>query len=134
MICKDDFIDLLKSDANCDLIMKEHLLSSEVWLLKEKYPDEYYAQYDNLKLFFAEKLEINSSDVCIVGSAKLGFSLNPRNNFSNFHEEKSDIDLVVVSRKIFDNFWTLLLENFYTNSFFVSDYHMKSVFFKVCIF
>ena len=47
-------------------------------------------------------------DVIIVGSAKVGFSLNPE-NFPRKFSDTSDIDVVVVSEELFDTVWMTLL-------------------------
>lgn len=45
----------------------------------------------------------------MIGSAKLGFSIAPSKLWKEFNEE-SDIDIVVVSDKIFDIYWQELFE------------------------
>ena len=47
-------------------------------------------------------------DIRIVGSARLGFSMKPRNHLREFTEE-SDIDVVVVNETLFDQLWIALL-------------------------
>ena len=49
----------------------------------------------------------------MVGSAKLGFSIAPKKLWANFSEE-SDIDIVVISEQVFDDYWKELL-NFNIN-------------------
>jgi hypothetical protein len=48
----------------------------------------------------ADRFEIGSQDVCIVGSAKLGFSPSPRQYGKRF-EETSDVDVVLISEPLF---------------------------------
>jgi len=48
------------------------------------------------------------ADIRVVGSARFGFSLKPRNHLRQFTEE-SDIDVVVVSEVLFDWLWIALL-------------------------
>lgn len=55
------------------------------------------------------RLPITAEDITIVGSAKLGFSLNPDAYFNQFSEE-SDIDIVVVNETLFDEVWSILLK------------------------
>lgn len=43
-------------------------------------------------------------DVIIMGSGNYGYSLNPRNDFSLFHEG-SDIDVAIISYKEFHDTW-----------------------------
>jgi hypothetical protein len=51
---------------------------------------------------------ISAGDIRIVGSGRHGFSMKPRANFRPFSDE-SDIDVVVVNEKIFDQVWIALL-------------------------
>jgi hypothetical protein len=47
---------------------------------------------------------LTEADIRIVGSARLGFSLRPRNHLREFREE-SDIDVAVVNATLFDWLW-----------------------------
>lgn len=49
----------------------------------------------------ADQFGIGSQDVCIVGSAKLGFSPSPHQYGKPF-EETSDVDVVLISEPLFD--------------------------------
>jgi hypothetical protein len=48
------------------------------------------------------------TDIRIVGSARLGFSMRPRKHLQDFTDE-SDIDVVVVNETLFDWLWIALL-------------------------
>ena len=48
----------------------------------------------------AERFSVGSQDVCIVGSAKLGFSPSPV-KFGKQFKEESDVDVVVISEELF---------------------------------
>ena len=52
----------------------------------------------------ADHLEVHPSNIIIVGSAKLGFSVAPKKRYQHFHDN-SDIDVVVVSEPLFDQIW-----------------------------
>ncbi len=52
------------------------------------------------------------ADIRIVGSARHGFSMRPRNHLREFTDE-SDIDVVVVNEALFDQLWIALLEAAY---------------------
>lgn len=58
-------------------------------------------------------LGVAASDLCIVGSAKTGFSLSP-DNFPRQFSDSSDIDVIVVSPAIFDDLWLSLLKWHYS--------------------
>jgi hypothetical protein len=49
----------------------------------------------------AERFEVGSQDVCIVGSAKLGFSPAPTDKFGTPFAETSDVDVVIISDTLF---------------------------------
>ena len=49
-----------------------------------------------------------ATKVFIVGSAKTGFSLDPDQSFTPFHES-SDIDIVVIDAELFDDVWRTML-------------------------
>jgi hypothetical protein len=48
----------------------------------------------------ADRFSVGSQDVCIVGSAKLGFSPSPTKYGKKFKEE-SDVDVVIISEELF---------------------------------
>ena len=48
----------------------------------------------------AERFDVGYRDVCIVGSAKLGFSPTPEKFGRSFHEN-SDVDVVIISEEWF---------------------------------
>lgn len=57
----------------------------------------------------SESIGLQEQNVVVVGSAKVGFSLNPE-NFPRQFSEDSDIDVIVVSEDLFDRVWLTLLE------------------------
>lgn len=58
----------------------------------------------------ADRFEIGYQDVCIVGSAKLGFSPSPH-KFGVPFSETSDVDVVVISQSLFDQGTHALFEH-----------------------
>lgn len=56
----------------------------------------------------ARGLGVPSSDICVVGSARFGFSLSPF-SYGRPLNKYSDIDIVVVSATLFDPSWVDLL-------------------------
>lgn len=92
-------------------IYKKYLLGQDVWYFKQKAPDSYLKTYDEFKHFVADSLEIHFNNISIVGSAKTGISLSPDNDFKLFDDE-SDLDLVLVSPKLFYQFWDAYLDLF----------------------
>jgi len=62
------------------------------------------------------RLNVKPGAVAVVGSAKMGFSLNPDTPFRPFWDS-SDIDVVVVSEAMFDRLWMALIEWYYPYRF-----------------
>jgi hypothetical protein len=60
--------------------------------------------YFDLRAQVAQQFELHVSEVLIVGSAKLGFSIAPDKRYRPFGET-SDIDVVMCSSALFDAFW-----------------------------
>jgi hypothetical protein len=57
-----------------------------------------------LKQEVAEHFDIHPSEVVVVGSSKLGFSIAPQKRYRHFGDE-SDIDVAIVSPTLFDSIW-----------------------------
>ena len=77
------------------------------------YGPVFYFQNDQKKYFFfkhklSEKLDIHTNDIEIVGSARLGFSLN-REKFGKPFGKESDIDVAIVSNRLFERAWLDLI-------------------------
>ena len=62
-----------------------------------------------LKGAIAKHFHIHSKEIEIVGSGKIGFSLNEE-RFGKSFDNTSDIDLVIVSSELFDRAWIELLK------------------------
>lgn len=60
--------------------------------------------YFDLKNSLAVQFGVNPEDVKMVGSAKLGFSIAPKKLWKPF-DDSSDIDMVIVSNRVFEEFW-----------------------------
>jgi hypothetical protein len=58
------------------------------------------------------RLNVKYSDIRIVGSARLGFSMTPGRNLKEFRDT-SDIDVIIVNSDLFDELWLALLEAAY---------------------
>lgn len=66
------------------------------------------ASYRSLKQVITESTGVEPSNVEVVGSAKIGYSLSPHKFPSPFHA-KSDVDLIIVSSDLFDQAWLDIL-------------------------
>jgi hypothetical protein len=64
---------------------------------------------DVLQGRLAGALAVRAQDVRVVGSAKIGFSLDP-NAFPRQFSDSSDVDVAVVSADLFDAAWNTVLD------------------------
>jgi len=62
--------------------------------------DEYYG----LRKLIAEEFNLHPASVVVVGSTRIGFSLNPDHRY-RLVEQGSDIDVAIVSQERFDDYW-----------------------------
>jgi hypothetical protein len=133
---KEEFIQDLKNKENIDIFL-DYLQGNNVWYfneyLKEKDPS---LAYDKFKKFVAQSLDVNFNNISIVGSSKIGFSMNPEKDFRDFCSEDndpkkvSDIDLIIVSSKFFHKFWEAYLELFNDKVNFGYPYVASNIFRK----
>lgn len=61
-----------------------------------------------LRKHLAQRLDVSEDNVIVVGSAQTGFSLDP-NAFPREFHDGSDIDVLVVDEKLFDDVWHTIL-------------------------
>ncbi|MEW6100764.1 MAG: hypothetical protein AB1481_00505 [Candidatus Omnitrophota bacterium] len=61
-------------------------------------------KYHQLKQIVATRYKTHNNDIIMIGSAKLGFSIAPRKLWRPF-SDISDIDIVIISPELFDEFW-----------------------------
>jgi hypothetical protein len=78
-------------------LVRKHVTSGDCFTLS---PTSYY----ELKARIAGKFEIHPTEVVVVGSAKLGFSIAPDKRYREFGET-SDIDVALCSAELFDACW-----------------------------
>ena len=78
-------------------VVRKHIISGECCALTQN-------QYFDLRSEIANCFELHPNEVLVVGSAKLGFSVAPNKRYCPFRDV-SDIDVVLVSAKLFDEIW-----------------------------
>ena len=98
-----EFRNLLRTQS-MDSILNDHLLTTALPFSFSTQP----AIYCRLIGHLAQGLQVPETDICIVGSARIGFSLSPYKYGTPFNRY-SDIDIVVVSQDIFDMYWLDIL-------------------------
>jgi predicted nucleotidyltransferase len=95
-----DFKDHLRDRAfSSGDIVDKFIKFGQVHFFVEKYNMEF-----EMKRRIMKKFNILISDIYIVGSAKLGFSLAPKKEYQEMNEE-SDIDIALISEQLFNIHW-----------------------------
>lgn len=97
---------------SADEIYDEFFISGDVWIFKSIFGELWFDQYDKFKKYVANKLDVHYNNIGIAGSAKLGFSLNPSKKYKEFNDN-SDIDIIIVSKRLFNEFWEQYLYDSY---------------------
>ncbi len=117
-------------ESSTDTIYRKYLNGNEVWYFKVLLGEQNYSnKYDEFKRYVNTKLNIRFNEIAIFGSAKCGFSLSPDKNLSLFHED-SDIDLALVSRELYMQFWEAYLKKLYNGEIESYNRFAKGVFRK----
>ena len=73
----------------------------------EPIPFIFYNNFENFlywKSQLSYKIDVDSRSIAIVGSAALGYSINPSKNFK-VYDSDSDVDIAIVSQFYFDLSW-----------------------------
>lgn len=110
--------EVIKNDINI-LTAKEfylkYIIKSNNWYFSEYQntpSNELLDKMDCFKEIVSENFGVSFHSAQIVGSAKLGISLSPKKAFRKFicmanneSEKESDIDIAIVSGKLFNNIW-----------------------------
>ncbi len=97
--------DLETVDYNADLFVSSYVFNKIPILWSDDINS--YLQW---KIDFASRLEIDPTNIQVVGSARLGYSLNPKKNFKKFDNE-SDIDVAIISPWHFEQAWLELRQD-----------------------
>jgi hypothetical protein len=92
----EEFKDLVKAVDNHRIVAKVFLLEGTPFVF-ENSPMRYVIFREQV----ADQFDVGSQDVCIVGSAKLGFRRSPYKYGTPF-KDTSDVDVVIVSEPLFD--------------------------------
>ncbi|WP_443946953.1 hypothetical protein ACJVDH_07545 [Pedobacter sp. AW1-32] len=59
--------------------------------------------YEQITQYIADKLQISTSEVKLIGSAKTGFSISPLPDFGRAFGQHSDLDFSIVNEDLFNN-------------------------------
>lgn len=99
-----EFKDKLNQDTAEKELINRYLIFGTPYIFKD---DE--SIYYTLKEKIATYFEVSHTDVYMTGSAKLGFSIAPQKLWKKIGDD-SDIDIAIISEKLFDTFWIDLLD------------------------
>lgn len=98
-----DFKQLLATESH-EVLVREHVFGGDPFAF-----DAWPYGWILLRKHLADALRVVDSDITLVGSGKLGFSLSP-DTFGRQFSDESDVDVIVVSADRFDAAWRALLE------------------------
>lgn len=82
---------------NTKEVTRKHITTGLPALLNED-------QYFTLRSVIADEFDVYPSEVVLVGSCRMGFSIAPRTAYREAHSA-SDLDIAIVSQERFDDFW-----------------------------
>lgn len=96
----------------------KHIVRSENWYFENilDVPSQSLVKaVDDFKIIVSDALGVSYNSVMMVGSGKTGYSLSPSKKLKEFTieptaENKSDIDIAIISTTIFDRFWKCFRE------------------------
>src|SRR5438034_1758653 len=97
----DDFKSDLKN-MSISTIVRRHITFGDCYVFEN-------GKYFELKAEIADYFQIHPSEILLVGSAKLGFSIAPRKRYRHFGDQ-SDIDIAIVSTPLFEKIWQQVFE------------------------
>lgn len=98
----DEFTSMLGT-LPLEEIASTHVLDGQPFVFRDD-----SATYQLLLTLLSQGLGVRADQVRVVGSARIGFSLNPA-RFPRAFGDESDIDIVVIDEKSFDLIWQTLL-------------------------
>lgn len=90
-------------------LIEKHILHNPPFFFKDQM-DVFF----DIKKKISQKYNIPVTNIYLVGSGQLGFSLNPANQFSDFRfndegdKKASDLDFAIISSKLFNDIWDTL--------------------------
>ncbi|OWU98666.1 hypothetical protein [Fibrobacter sp. UWR2] len=116
--------DLLNMNENEFYI--KHILKSRNWYFSQyrNFKDDVLIdKIDEFKEIISKNFNVSFHSVKMVGSAKVGFSLSPDKGLKEFHdgnstEKASDIDVAIVSDRLYNEYWDFFRRENNVNYYF----------------
>jgi len=102
-------MDEIRDEFLLELLNSPPELVASLWILDTvPYPfKENKKQYANWRHKLSSMIEVDSSEIVIIGSGAFGISLNPYKNY-RFYDDDSDIDVAIISEYFFNTSWRYL--------------------------
>ncbi len=88
---------------NLDRLVARHLFQGVPYIFRNS-----PTRFDVMKDYFGAQLGVPSAAICVVGSSRLGYSLNPDHPGQVIRDD-SDVDIIVADETLFDSVWRMLL-------------------------
>lgn len=108
---------------------REHLFSPEAWIFTDASGKNLIGSYHDFKCTMADLIDENPNNIAIVGSAKFGHSMKPKLTpaLPAFRDD-SDLDIVIVSQKLFQEIVNGYRAAFYNGYKGLMDAHAIDIF------
>ena len=87
------------------------------------------SQYFELKYEISKQFELHPSQVIMVGSGKLGFSIAPQKRYRHFGDQ-SDLDVAIVSGELFHMLWSHVFEYWNYKGYWKNEAKFKEYLFR----
>lgn len=99
----EEFKELLRRET-AETIAEDHVFGGDIYIARE-----HPRALNTLRRHLCPRFRLEEQNVIIIGSAKIGFSLDP-DSFPRRFTKNRDIDVLVVSETLFDTFWQTMLK------------------------
>lgn len=115
MTALDDLKSRLRANSPARLY-EDLLVNGSAHYFVQEFEDGHERQYEQFRSLVGVAFGVAAADVSLIGSARVGFSLNPTKHFRQFDATSSDFDIVVVSDAGFEELWEEYLSAHYARS------------------
>jgi hypothetical protein len=127
-------IDVKQGKLTSEEIFQKYLIDGPTYFFEKN--AVYSTKEYTIKSLISEAFSVHIREVLIVGSAKLGFSLKPKNLFTEFdslyfstklNKDKSDFDIAVISNELYEKIGRKLYNYTaaYRNKWEINEYYSE---------